>query len=50
VRANLGGRIRFILVGSAPISKDVLDYLKVALCCPIIEVYGLTESTGAATC
>ena len=38
------------MTGSAPISIDVLDYLKVALCCPIIEAYGLTEVTGAATC
>ena len=38
-----------MITGSAPISKDVLDYLKVALCCPIIEAYGLTATCGTST-
>ena len=50
VKEVLGGRIWLIIVGSAPISKDVLDYLKVAFCCPIIEAYGMTEVTGPSTC
>ena len=34
--------------GSAPISMDVLNFLKVAFCCPILEGYGQTESTAAS--
>ena len=48
-RALLGGRVRLMLTGSAPIAKEVLSFLKVAFCCPIIEGYGQTENTGPAT-
>lgn len=39
-KAVLGGRVRFMATGSAPISVDVLNFLKVAFCCPIVEGYG----------
>ena len=45
----LGGRVRVMATGSAPISVDVLNFLKVCFCCPIIEGYGQTESC-ASTC
>lgn len=31
IRANLGGRVRLICVGSAPLSHEVLDFLRCAL-------------------
>ncbi|KAJ9065178.1 medium-chain fatty acid-CoA ligase faa2 [Entomophthora muscae] len=49
VRNVLGGRVESILTGSAPISKEVLDFLRVVLCPNIHEGYGLTE-TAAAGC
>lgn len=37
-----------MVTASAPIQGDVLDFLKVATICPIIEGYGQTESGGAS--
>jgi len=33
VKAILGGNVRFMLTGSAPIGADVLELLKVCFCC-----------------
>ena len=35
-----GGRVRLMITASAPIPGEVLDFLKVVVCCPIIEAYG----------
>ena len=49
IRAALGGRVRMMVTGSAPIDPKVLNFFKVCFCCPVLEGYGLTESS-AATC
>lgn len=36
-----------MITGSAPLSKEVCDFFKIAVGCPLIEGYGQTESTGA---
>lgn len=48
VRALLGGNVRYMLTGSAPINKDVLEFLKISFSCPIVEGYGLTESAAGS--
>jgi len=40
VKARLGGRVRVMITASAPIAGNVLEFLKCAFCCPIVEGYG----------
>lgn len=39
-KAFLGGNVRMMLTGASPISEEVINFLKVCFCCPIIEGYG----------
>jgi len=48
MRALLGGQVRFMVTGSAPIEKQVIDFLKIVFSCPIVEGYGLTESSAGS--
>ncbi|KAI8374527.1 uncharacterized protein BYT42DRAFT_576678 [Radiomyces spectabilis] len=49
VKQALGGRVRSITTGSAPVAPEVLQFLRVALCCDIREGYGATETTATTT-
>lgn len=49
IRYTLGGRIRAVLSGGAPISPKTQEFLRLALCCPIQQGYGLTETGCAGT-
>jgi len=48
IQSVLGGQIQLVTSGSAPISAEVMDFLKIAFACEVDEGYGLTET--AATC
>ncbi|KAF1785172.1 AMP-dependent synthetase/ligase [Phytophthora cactorum] len=47
VRMALGGRVRLIFSGSAPLSAEVKEFLKVVFCCDVAEGYGLSETAAA---
>jgi long-chain acyl-CoA synthetase len=48
IRAKLGGRLRFVASGSAPLSANVMEFFH-AIGIPIIEGYGLTETAPILT-
>ena len=49
IRALIGGRVRAIMSGGAPLAPDTHDYLKSVLGCPILQGYGLTETSACAS-
>ncbi|KAJ2640654.1 medium-chain fatty acid-CoA ligase faa2 [Coemansia sp. RSA 1694] len=46
LRDQFGGRLRLVVSGSAPISPDVLAFLRSVFSCHVVEGYGLSETMG----
>ncbi|WOL10254.1 long chain acyl-CoA synthetase 1 isoform X1 [Canna indica] len=49
VKARLGGRVRLIISGGAPLSPEIEEFLRVTSCAYVIQGYGLTETCGVST-
>ncbi|OCB84221.1 acetyl-CoA synthetase-like protein [Sanghuangporus baumii] len=49
IQAVLGGNIKLLISGSAPISIDVMDFLRIAFACEVVEGYGMTENCAVIT-
>lgn len=44
VKQGLGGNVRLILSGAAPLASHVEEYLRVVSCAHVLQGYGLTET------
>ncbi|KAF5297457.1 hypothetical protein FQA39_LY19269 [Lamprigera yunnana] len=49
VQEGMGGRLRLMLVGSAPLAENVLTFVRCALGCLVVEGYGQTECCAPIT-
>ncbi|XP_077284465.1 long-chain-fatty-acid--CoA ligase 6 isoform X2 [Arctopsyche grandis] len=49
IQEGMGGRLRLMVVGSAPLAGNVLTFARCALGCLIVEGYGQTECTAPVT-
>ncbi|XP_016330390.1 long-chain-fatty-acid--CoA ligase 3-like [Sinocyclocheilus anshuiensis] len=49
VRSLLGGSMRVLLSGGAPLSAATQRFMNICFCCPVGQGYGLTETCGAGT-
>lgn len=49
VRDSVGGRLKVMVTGSAPISEEVLTFIRCVLGCVVCEGYGQTECVAGAT-
>eukprot|EP00920_Eleutheroschizon_duboscqi_P011652 GHVT01027946.1.p1 GENE.GHVT01027946.1~~GHVT01027946.1.p1 ORF type:complete len:708 (+),score=150.96 GHVT01027946.1:232-2355(+) len=47
-KAMLGGRVRFMVNGSAPLDSSVKESVRCIFCSPLLEGYGMTESMGGS--
>lgn len=48
VAQQLGGRVRIMATGAAPMPAYLMDFLKVAFKCGVFQGYGMTENAAAA--
>ncbi|KAL4239229.1 hypothetical protein ACF0H5_000046 [Mactra antiquata] len=46
VQQSLGGKVRLITTGSAPLSPKILMFLRCCAGCPVLEGYGQTECSA----
>lgn len=45
----MGGRVRLMITGGAPLSADTHEQIRLCLCVDMCQGYGLTETTASAT-
>ncbi|CAL5219689.1 g1576 [Coccomyxa viridis] len=49
IKARLGGHVRIMTTGSAPISPEVMEFLRICFGATVIEGYGMTETACTIT-
>eukprot|EP01018_Ginkgo_biloba_P032203 Gb_18621 [translate_table: standard] len=48
VKQGLGGRVRLILSGAAPLARHIEEFFRVTSCSVVIQGYGLTETCAGS--
>ncbi len=48
IKNLFGGRVNYLLSGSAAMKGDMIQKLKVMVCCPFVQGYGQTEGAGTS--
>ncbi|KAG0610145.1 hypothetical protein M758_7G041600 [Ceratodon purpureus] len=48
VKMGLGGNVKIVISGAAPLAPHVEEFLRVVTCAPVVQGYGLTESCAAS--
>jgi long-chain acyl-CoA synthetase len=46
----LGGNVRYMISGGAPLAVEIKNYLTIIFGAPIFEAYGMTEAAGCLAC
>lgn len=49
IREGMGGRVKLMVTGSAPLAENVLNFVRCAFGACIVEGYGQTECVACAT-
>jgi long-chain acyl-CoA synthetase len=49
IRKILGGHVRLMFSGGAPLSPETNDFIRVCMNAPLLQGYGLTETNACAT-
>uniref|UniRef100_A0A0N4Z7T8 long-chain-fatty-acid--CoA ligase n=1 Tax=Parastrongyloides trichosuri TaxID=131310 RepID=A0A0N4Z7T8_PARTI len=49
IKKLLGGKLRVVLSGGAPLNAETQRFMNICFCCPVVQGYGLTETCGGAT-
>eukprot|EP01063_Lacrimia_lanifica_P035807 TRINITY_DN6922_c0_g1_i1.p1 TRINITY_DN6922_c0_g1~~TRINITY_DN6922_c0_g1_i1.p1 ORF type:complete len:740 (+),score=331.47 TRINITY_DN6922_c0_g1_i1:78-2297(+) len=49
IKETLGGRLKFAVSGGGAISTSVQDWIRAAFGCPLVQGYGLTETSAGLT-
>lgn len=47
VKQLLGGEVKWLISGGAPLAPHIEEFFRVILCAPVVQGYGLTESCGS---
>ncbi|KAI6176239.1 Arachidonate--CoA ligase [Aphelenchoides bicaudatus] len=49
IRDSMGGRLKLMITGSAPCAENVLNFVRCAMGCTVVEGYGQTEAVACVS-